>query len=329
MARIGSGGIPGAIVAAALAAGCAAPPGPDAYGNVEATSVVVSPEVGGRLVSLDVDEGARLSAGAQVGQVDPASLQLDRDRLRAQRTAVDTGAREAADRIRSLEAQQAAAQAEQSALEAQKDIADRAYARVQRLAEQQAATSQQLDQAERESRVFADRLTAQARQIDALGAQIQAARRAAEGARQQVGVVDAQIAQAEERIGRAAVTNPIDGTVLTTYAEAGEVVQPGQPLYSIADLTTVEVRAYVTEPQLGGLSLGRAARVSVDTGGGERRAVDGAISWIASEAEFTPTPIQTRDERANLVYAVKIRVPNPDGLLKIGMPVDVVFPPGS
>jgi HlyD family secretion protein len=113
--------------------------------------------------------------------------------------------------------------------------------------------------------------------------------------------------------------------VLTTYAEAGEVVQAGQPLYRIANLTSMEVRAYVSEPQLSAIRVGQQARVSIDARGGQRQSMPGSISWISATAEFTPTPIQTRDERADMVYAVKIRVANPGGILKIGMPVDVQF----
>ena len=113
--------------------------------------------------------------------------------------------------------------------------------------------------------------------------------------------------------------------MLVTYAKPGEVVQPGQPLYKIADVRIVDIRAYVTEPQLASVKLGSGARVSVDVGNDSRQTLDGTVSWVSSQAEFTPTPIQTRDERADLVYAVKIRVPNENGLLKIGMPVDVDF----
>jgi len=112
----------------------------------------------------------------------------------------------------------------------------------------------------------------------------------------------------------------------TTYARTGEMVQPGQPLYKIADLQAVEVRAYVTEPQLSSVKIGQQAQVTMDAGRG-RDVVTGTVSWVSSEAEFTPTPIQTRDERADLVYALKIRVANQNGALKIGMPVDVRFVP--
>jgi HlyD family secretion protein len=140
-----------------------------------------------------------------------------------------------------------------------------------------------------------------------------------------VEAADAQLAQLDDRIRRTAVTNPSAGTVLVTYVKPGEIVQPGQPLYKIADVGVMDVRAYVSEPQLASVKVGAAARVTVDVGDGRRQTLNGTVSWVSAQAEFTPTPIQTRDERADLVYAVKIRVANPDGLLKIGMPVDVEF----
>jgi HlyD family secretion protein len=139
---------------------------------------------------------------------------------------------------------------------------------------------------------------------------------------------EARVAQIRDQIAKSRVTNPISGTVLTIYARRGEFVQTGQPLYKIADLDTMELRAYVTEPQLATLKIGQPARVSVDSGGGGdggRHTLTGVVAWISSQAEFTPTPIQTRDERTNLVYAVKVRVPNRSGVLKIGMPADVRF----
>ena len=197
---------------------------------------------------------------------------------------------------------------------------------------QQAATAQQLDQAERDVRVLEDQIKAQdeqiqaqARQVAAQGAQVTAAQQQHRTAQTQIAAADAQVAQLEDRIRRTGVTNPSAGTVLVTYAKQGEIVQAGQPLYRIADVETVDVRAYVTEPQLASVKVGGPARVSVDVGDQQRQTLSGTVSWVASQAEFTPTPIQTREERADLVYAVKIRVPNEKGLLKIGMPVDVDF----
>jgi HlyD family secretion protein len=132
------------------------------------------------------------------------------------------------------------------------------------------------------------------------------------------------VAQLDDRIRRSTIANPSAGTVLVTYVKSGEIVQPGQPLYKIADMRNVDVRAYVSQPQLAGVTLGKLARVTLDNGD-SRQALNGTVTWISTQAEFTPTPIQTRDERADLVYAIKIRVPNENGLLKIGMPVDVEF----
>ena len=229
-------------------------------------------------------------------------------------------------------AQRDAARAQREALAAQLEIARRAHERTRRLFDQQAATSQQLDQVERDERVLGSQIAAQDEQIKAQDRQIAAQSDLVRGARAQLKTIGAQVAGAEaqvsqagERIRKTEVRNPIDGTVLTTYAKAGEVVQTGQPLYRVANLSSMEVRAYVTEPQLSAIRLGQEARVSIDVA--QRRAADGARldSWIAASAEFTPTPIQTRDERVDMVYAIKIRVANGNGVLKIGMPVDVQF----
>ena len=324
-------------------AACSRAPQPDAYGNVEATDVIVSAEAGGRVLSLAVTEGQRLDAGAVVGTIDSAQLALERDQLAAQRAATASRVNEVGQQIDVLRArrsaaaaQRDAASAQRDALVAQREIARRSYERTQRLFSQQAATAQQLDQAERDERVLADQIKAQDqqikaqdRQIVAQTQQIEAVQAQRQTARAQVQSAEAQVAQASDRIRKSQIMNPIAGTVLATYARAGEMVQPGQPLYKIADLGTVDVRAYVTERQLSGVKIGQPAQVTFDAGG-RREVVAGTISWISNEAQFTPTPIQTRDERADLVYALKIRVVNPNGALKVGMPVDVRFvPPGA
>ena len=163
----------------------------------------------------------------------------------------------------------------------------RTYERTQRLFSQQAATAQQLDQAERDDRVLAEQIKAQdaqikaqERQLTAQTQQIEAIQAQRETARAQVKSAEAQVAQAGERIRKSQVTNPIAGTVLTTYARAGEMVQPGQPLYKIANLDAVEVRAYVTEPQLAGIRLGQDARVSIDAGRGQRQTLPGTVASL-------------------------------------------------
>jgi HlyD family secretion protein len=289
--------VTGAVAITALVGGCRGPQPPDAYGNIEATEVVVGAEMAGQLQTFTPVEGNRLAAGVLVAVVDTSALVIQMQQASSQRTASGSHVDEITKQTGVLEAQRA--------------IAARAYERQRRLYEQQATTAQQLDQAERDYRTLVA-------QIAATSAQRQTASH-------DVASNDARVAQVRDQIRRSRMTNPLTGTVLTTYTKAGEFVQVGQPLYKIANLDTVELRAYVTEPQLSEVKLGRSVSVSVDVGNKERRALPGTVSWVSSQAEFTPTPIETRDERANLVYAIKVRVPNPNGLLKIGMPADVQF----
>jgi HlyD family secretion protein len=326
-----------------LAAGCSRADVPDAYGNVEATEVVVGAQNGGQLLSFDPKEGDSLAAAAVVGAIDATELALERDQVTAQRGANASRVTEVAQQIQALQAQRDAAaaqrdaaKAQRGALEVQHTIAQRAYERTKRLFDQQAATAQQLDQAERDVRVLTEQMRAHDEQIAAQDHQVAAQREQIDAARaqrdvavHQVAALDAQVARIGERIRKSEIRNPIAGTVLASYAKAGEIVQPGQRLYKIADLAAMEVRAYIAEVQLARVHLGDAAAVSFDTGKGARRELQGRVSWVSSEAEFTPTPIQTRDERTDLVYAIKIRVANEDRTLKIGMPVDVRFIPAS
>lgn len=326
-----------------LAAGCASGPQPDAYGNVEATEVTVTAEVTGRLTAFEITDGQMLDTGSPVGLIDDTPLTLERNQLVAQQAATSSRLGEVAGQIqaieaqrRAAEAQQAAAMAQAAALRTELEIARRAYERTQRLVAQQAATAQQLDQAERAFKVLEDQVKAQdqqveaqARQVEAQSSQLAAAEAQQRTARDQVSVAQAQVARTDERIAKTRVRNPVAGTVLVTYARVGELVQPGQPLYKIADLGVVDVRAYVTQTQLANITVGQGIQVTFDVGPDERRTLTGTVSWVSDRAEFTPTPIQTRDERADLVYAIKVRVPNEARLLKIGMPVDVQFPTGQ
>jgi HlyD family secretion protein len=259
--------------------------------------VVVSAEVAGRLLRFDPDEGDRLPAGALVGQIDTLSLALQRAELRALQRASGSRTSQAEAQIDVLRAQLATARDE--------------HARIARLYEAEAATAQQLARSEGEVRVLEE--------------QIRGARAQTTGAREEAGGAEARIARIDEQIARSRIMNPIAGTVLATYVEEGEFAQPGGPLYRIARLDTLTLRAYVSGGQLTRVVIGDEVRVQVDAGDGELRTVPGRVTWIASEAEFTPTPIQTREERTDLVYAVRIRVPNPDGAIKIGMPGEVFF----
>ena len=290
-----------AIGISILLIGCKGGDEPDAYGNFEADEVTVSSQATGELRSFTPVEGTYLAQGVVIGAVDTIQLSLELAQLIAQKHS--TGARVSA------------ADEQVRVLEAQVGIAKRAYDRLLRLAEEKAATAQQVDQAERDYKT--------------LLAQIDAAKSQRNSVASEVGATDARMAQIRDRIARSRITNPVAGTVLSTFSKQGEVVQAGQPLYKIANLDSLTLRAYVAESQLTSLRLGQQVQVRVDKGDGALLTMNGVVAWIASKAEFTPTPIQTRDERADLVYAVKVRVANAGGALKIGMPADLNLPAAS
>jgi HlyD family secretion protein len=273
---------------------------PDAYGNFEATEVTVAAEVGGRLLAFRLDEGDRVGRDSIVGMVDTVPLVLEREAVVARRAAAQARTREAGSNIAALEVQQA--------------IAERELARTERLRKQAAATAQQSDRAERDARVTRE--------------QLGGARAARAGARQEVAALGAQVASLDDRLSRSRIRSPLTGTVLTRYVEPGEFVQAGQPLFKLASLDSLTFRAYVAQAQLSRLRLGQDVRVGVDRGD-SIATLSGRITWIASSAEFTPTPIQTREERADQVYAVKIAVANPQGRLRIGMPGELVLASGG
>jgi membrane fusion protein YbhG len=272
---------------------------PDAYGNFETTEVVVSAETNGQLLWFTADEGKRVAAGDLLGVIDTTQLALQQRQVLAQRAATRSRVTEVGQQL--------------DALRVQRDIAQRNYERVKRLFVDQAATAQQLDQAEQQYKV--------------LDEQIQGAEAQQRSVGEDVASTDAQLAQIRQRVEKSHITSPVTGTVLASYAKRGELVQPGQPLFKIANLDSMILRAYVTETQLARVKIGAPASVSIDSGNSARRTLPGRVTWVSSEAEFTPTPIQTRDERKDLVYAVKIAVPNPSGTVKIGMPADVRFSP--
>lgn len=285
-----------AAAAALLATGCGGDE-PDAYGNFEVDEVTVSAETDGRLLRYDVREGVELAAGESVGLIDTTQVALQLRELRSALGTARSGTEQSEADVRGVNAELGTAR--------------RDLERTRRLYADSAATRQQLDAAET--------------RVDVLEARLSAARSRTTGSSDQAGGVEAQIARLEDRLAKSRLFNPVAGTVLASYAEAGEFVRTGQPLYQVAPLDTLTLRAYVDGSQLAGLRIGRQVTVRYDTGPDERAAVAGVVSWIASDAEFTPTPIQTRDERTDLVYAVKIRVANPEGRLKIGMPADVEF----
>jgi HlyD family secretion protein len=285
------------LVALAAAAACKRGDQPDAYGNFKATEVVVSSETSGRLLRFDPREGARVAAGAEVAVIDTTALVLQRQEIEQQREAATARTGEASANL--------------GVLRARLDVARRDYERYRRLYAENAATAQQLDRARGDVRVIEEQIAAGQAQVGSVGREARS--------------TGARVESIQEQLRKSRVINPVSGTVLTTYTEQGEFVPAGQPLYKVADLTRMILRAYVTGDQLPRVRVGQRMQVSADAGDERRRTIPGTVSWISGQAEFTPTPVQTREERTGLVYAVEIQVSDPAGALKIGMPGEVVF----
>lgn len=272
----------------------------DAQGTFEATEVVVSSEATGRILRFNVEEGMPVTNGATVGEIDSLHLHLQRKQLEAQLSALIGSRPDIKAQAASLREQIAKQQTERN--------------RVKNMLRDGAATQKQLDDIEAQIRVLESQLTAT---LSTLGKNTAAID-------DNAAALEAQIAAINDRIAKCRITSPVGGTVLVKYAEAGEFASVGKPLMKIADLDNIYLRAYFTSDQLGQLRLGDKVSVTADFGGDERYDYEGHITWISPESEFTPKTIQTKDSRANLVYAVKIAVKN-DGRLKIGLAGEVIL----
>ncbi|MDR2802484.1 MAG: efflux RND transporter periplasmic adaptor subunit [Prevotellaceae bacterium] len=268
----------------------------DAYGNFEATEIIVSAQAAGQILQLSADEGALLQAGEQVGLVDTVDLFLQKQVLLAQEAAVA--------------AQFAILQAQADVQRQQIKNLEIDFARIKNMQRDGAATQKQYDDTEGAWEVAKRQLAATESQRIALHSQQETIRR--------------QAAQLDNSIAKCRIENPRAGTVLARYAEAGELAAPGKALYKVGDLSEMKLKVYVSETQLAGIKIGQPAEALIDASGGGLQRLVGTVCWIAGKAEFTPKIIQTRDERVNLVYAVKVAVKN-DGRLKIGMPGEVNF----
>jgi len=265
----------------------------DAYGNFEATEITVSAQANGQLMAFTVDEGKLIKKGTTVGIVDTLPLYLNKQQLLANKQIIFAKSRGVLSQI--------------AVLKAQLETANSNLQRIQNLFKVQSATKKQLDDALGKVSVFKQ-------QIKSIETQNTAVVNEAKS-------VSAQLKQVEDKIVKSYVKNPANGTVLVKYAEPGEITSFGKPLYKIADLSTMQLRVYVSEPQLAYLKIGQKVTVKIDAGKAMKN-YKGVVTWVASEAEFTPKIIQTKEERVNLVYAVKINVKN-DGALKIGMPAEM------
>ena len=274
----------------------------DAYGNFEAREVLISAEAGGKLLEFSVKEGMKLKRGQRVGLIDTAALHLQRKQLLAGIAAIRRKTQDP--------------QPEIEVLREQKNNLLREQRRVKALLADAAATPKQLDDIEGQLQVIEE-------QIAAAHARAQTANR---GILAEIEPLRAQVEQVEEQLRKCYLINPVDGTVLLQLAEAFEITAPGRPLYKIADLQEMTLRAYVGGTQLPHLRIGQEVTILIDEDAEHNRAYPGRITWIADDAEFTPKMIQTKEERVNLVYAIKVVVEN-DGRLKIGMPAEVLFTP--
>lgn len=272
----------------------------DATGTFEATEIIVSAEANGKLFFLNVEEGTRLTRGAEVGLVDTVQLFLKKLQLQAS--------------MKSVEKQRPDIRKQIAATKEQIATAKRERARVENLLKANAANQKQLDD-------WDSQLIVLQRQLDA---QVSSLQNSTESLNEQSSSVAIQVAQVEDQLQKCHILAPIDGTVLSKYAEPGELASVGKPLFKIADVENIYLRAYITSTQLADVKLGDSVKVFADFGGDNRKEYPGTVTWIADEAEFTPKTILTKDERANQVYAVKIAVRN-DGMIKIGMYGEVKF----
>lgn len=266
----------------------------DATGTFEAQEIIVSAEVSGTIRELDLNEGSQLRNGQVLGWIDSTQLYLRKRQLQAQIDAILSKRPSIATQLASYNVQM--------------ETAERELRRVRNLHKAEAATQKQVDDA--------------VAQLDVIRRQMEAHRSALDissrGLVSETLPLSAQIAQIDDQLQHARIVSPVNGTVLNQYSEVHELVVPGKPLFKIADLSYLDLRAFVTGNQLSALKLNQTVKVYADSGAHAYREYEGTLIWISDKAEFTPKTIQTRDERSDLVYATKVRVKN-DGFLKIGM----------
>ncbi len=280
-------------IAAVLLAACQNKEKYDATGIFEANTVTVSAETSGNLVMFNVEEGDSIVAGQQIGLVDTVLLALQKKQIQSQQLATEKSSPDIAAQAAALRSQIAHQQSECD--------------RIARLLADGAATQKQSDDANAQLRTLRGQLEGLLSSLDKNRSSITESASALQYQKEQI----------EEQIRKSSITAPITGTVLQKYAERGEYASPGRPLFKLANLDDIYLRSYFTAAQLAYIRIGQEVTVVADFGGDEQYEYRGIITWIAQESEFTPKSIQTRDSRANLVYAVKIAVIN-DGRLKLG-----------
>jgi HlyD family secretion protein len=280
----------------------------DASGTFEADETIVSSEMPGKILSFKVEEGMQIPKDSIVGAVDATNIDLQQQQVEASIHALNEKTANANPQIELLQNQLAVQQS-------QLDNLLHERTRIENLLKSDAATPKQLDDINSQIDVVKKNMAVTQQQINVKKNDIATQNRSilseAEPLRKRV-------AQLEDQQQRANIVNPVSGTVITKYAEAGEITSSGKALYKIADLSELNLRAYVTGVQLPIIKLGQQVKVMIDQGKKRYKEYSGTIIWISDKAEFTPKTIQTKEERANLVYAIKVKVKN-DGYLKIGM----------
>ena len=272
----------------------------DATGTFESEEIIVSSEAMGKLVMFQVEEGMQLKQNQIVGVVDTTQLHLKKKQLLSSITAVLSKQPDVNTQLAALQEQIKTAEVEKK--------------RIENLVKLDAATTKQLDDINSQLEVLNKQYTATKSSLTITK----------QGLQSETLPLVAQVEQIQDQIKKSIIINPIDGTVLTRYAKQDEITSNGKALYKIANLSDMTLRAYVDGDQLGQIKLGQKVTVFVDNGDGKQKEMSGEIYWVSSKAEFTPKTIQTKDERANLVYAIKVKVMN-DGYLKIGMYGEVKF----
>ena len=286
----------------------------DASGTFEATEVIVSSELSGKILSLTVNEGDTVSANRVVGTVDAEGIELQKEQVEASISSLSDKTADVGPQVALLQNQLAVQQSQLNNLLHEKQ-------RIENLIKQDAATGKQLDDMNAQIDVVRKQMVVTQQQINVQRNNTSTQNKSILSESKPL---QKRVEQLNDQLKRADIVNPINGTVLTKYAEAGELTSAGKALYKIADLGEMKLRAYVTGDQLSQIKLGQQVKVLVDDGKEKYKELTGKISWISDKAEFTPKTIQTKEERANLVYAIKINVKN-DGYLKIGMYGEVVF----
>jgi HlyD family secretion protein len=300
----------------------------DASGTFEAIEIIVSAESTGKLLSLDIKEGDNVAKGKIIGAIDPLSIELQKEQLAASMTALTEKSNDASPQI-SVYQEQIQVQRNQIGVQKQQLIVlQKEQKRLENLVKADAATPKQLDDVNGQVDILKKQIEAAESSIKVFERQISAQTAVVgiqnRGILSEKGPLEKRMKQLDDQLSRTKITNPIDGIVLSKYAESGEITTMGRAIYKVADMSEMTLRAYITGDQLGQIKINQKVKIMIDDGKDKYRELAGTLFWVSEKAEFTPKTVQTKDERANLVYAIKIKVKN-DNTLKIGMYGEVLF----